>query len=119
MKDNIDIKDFGTHDTGMKVPEGYFEDFNKRMEALIDEQEAPVSAPKISMWARVKPWMYMAATFTAFVLMFRVMINPTATEDRNAQLAAAEEQTAYEDVLYASLSDYDLYEYLYPDSDHK
>lgn len=117
MKENTEIKDFGTHDTGMRVPDGYFADFNCRMEALIDQEDSHGLAPKISLWSKVKPWMYMAATFVAFVVMFRVLIDPTAKEERSVQMAALEEQAVYEDVLYASVSDYDIYEYLYADGE--
>lgn len=116
MKENTEIKDFGTRNTGMKVPEGYFDDFSRRMEVLIDREETH-AAPAVSLWAKVKPWMYMAATFVAFVVMFRILINPTVNEERNAQMAALEEQAVYEDVLYASVSDYDIYEYLFADSE--
>lgn len=107
-----EIKFFGTEGTGMRVPEGYFADFSKRMEALIDEMPQE-EAPKVSLWMKVKPWMYMAAMFVSFVVVFRVMIGPVSTAERNSFAAQAEEQALVEDAIYASVSDYDVYEYMY------
>lgn len=115
MREEKEIKDFGTRQPGMRVPEGYFADFANRMDALIDalpEEEKPL-APKVTLWMKVKPWMYLAAMFISFVVVFRVFIGPVTTEERLAQAKQAEEQALVEDAIYASVSDYDLYEYLY------
>lgn len=116
MREEQEIKDFGTKDTGMRVPDGYFADFAGRMDALIDalpEQPATVEAPKVSLWMKVKPWMYLAAMFVSFVVVFRVFIGPVSTSERIASANQAEEQALVEDAIYASVSDYDLYEYMY------
>lgn len=114
MREEKEILDFGTRKTGMQVPDGYFADFNSRMEGLIDA--LPVEekfAPKVSLWTKVKPWMYMAAMFVSFVVVFRVLIGPVTTAERMASAKQAEEQALIEDALFASVSDYDVYEYLY------
>ena len=118
MKDEV-TKDFGTRQTGMKVPEGYFADFASRMDMLIDAEEEQAGkaeetlAPKVSLWTMVKPWVYMAAMFASFAVMFRVlMVNEEASEE---QLLAAqtEEQAIVDDMIYGAVSDYDLFEYMY------
>lgn len=104
---------------GFKVPDHYFEDFSRKMELLIDQKVASEKepAPKISLWGRVKPWMYMAAMMASFVVLFRMVINPVANQEKAEIAQRAEEQTLMEDALYASISDYDLYQYLYPESE--
>ncbi|MEG1586511.1 MAG: hypothetical protein RR346_06515 [Bacteroidales bacterium] len=114
MREEKEIMDFGTRKTGMKVPDGYFPDFNDRMNLLIDQlPQEEVLAPKVSLWTKVKPWMYLAAMFVSFVVVFRVLIGPVSDAERTAQAKQAEEQALVEDAFYASVSDYDVYEYLY------
>ncbi|MEG1617840.1 MAG: hypothetical protein RR202_13610 [Bacteroidales bacterium] len=122
MDKNNEIKDFGTRETGFKVPQGYFEEFEKRMDSLIDEAQKEDRtqehlAPVVSFSARVKPWMYMAAMMISFVVLFRIFIAPEARDERAVLQARSEEQIVLEDALYASVSDYDLYEYLYPEGE--
>ena len=53
-----------------KVPDGYFEGFTERMMNQLPEK--PVERPTvISLYDRVKPWLYMAAAFAGLVLLFR------------------------------------------------
>ena len=44
------------------VPEGYFENLaGKVMEQLPEKESQP--QPEVTMWERVRPWVYMAAMF--------------------------------------------------------
>lgn len=74
-------------DTGFKVPEGYFEDFNKRMaESLPEVQITPVDNSP-SLWIRIRPFVYMAAMFAGVWLMLNVMrlgANGDASNNRQA-----------------------------------
>lgn len=115
MSDN-EIKFFGEKETGMKVPDGYFADFSNRMETLIDEVSHE-EAPKVSLWTTVKPWIYLAAMFVSFVVVFKVFIGPESAEERSMLAAQAEEQALVEETIYASVSDYDVYEYMYADAE--
>ena len=122
MKEDInEIKDFGTRDTGMNVPDNYFEDFTTKMNALIDEEE--VNAPiikieekndKNSIFVKLKPFVYMAAMYIALFVFFKAFIKETPSDLSlsNAE-SYTETQTLIEDAMYASISDYDLMEYLY------
>ncbi len=45
-----------------KVPEDYFSKFNEEIMDLLPEKEF-VAPQTVTMWDRVKPWVYMAAMF--------------------------------------------------------
>lgn len=59
-------------DTGMKVPDGYFEDFVARM--MTDQPDYP-EKPKpqeLTFWQKVKPYVYMAAMFAGIWCMMKM-----------------------------------------------
>jgi negative regulator of sigma E activity len=125
MKEEEALKDFGTRQTGMKVPDGYFADFASRMDMLIDAEEAlepkagaeEQGGQKVSLWTMVKPWLYMAAMFASFAVLFRVLIvNEEATQAR-LMAAQTEEEAIVDDMIYGAVSDYDLFEYMYANAD--
>jgi len=61
-----------------RVPEGYFENFTENMMSRLPEK--PVEAPKkISIYDRVKPWLYMAAAFAGLILLFNVLYKTSGT----------------------------------------
>lgn len=72
MRHEDRLKDkFGT-DPGFRVPEGYFEELNlKIMESLPAYPEAPRTV-ELSLWQRVKPYVYLAAMFAGIWLMMKV-----------------------------------------------
>ncbi|MGI6074134.1 MAG: hypothetical protein ACOYEA_05800 [Fermentimonas sp.] len=67
-----------------KVPENYFAEFNAR---IIDElPQREFHAPKpISMWEKVKPWVYMAAMFLGFYVTINYIVNNNATNNEASQ----------------------------------
>ncbi|MDR0574582.1 MAG: hypothetical protein LBG96_11240 [Tannerella sp.] len=61
-----------------RVPEGYFESFTGDMMSRLPEKTISESEPKeISLYDRVKPWLYMAAAFVGIIVLFNVF-NKTA-----------------------------------------
>ncbi|MDR1115750.1 MAG: hypothetical protein LBL33_06345 [Tannerella sp.] len=55
-----------------RVPEGYFENFTENMMCRLPD--FPVKQPKvISIYDRVKPWLYMAAVFAGLIVLFGVL----------------------------------------------
>jgi hypothetical protein len=59
-----------------RVPDGYFESFTKNMMSRLPD--LPVKQPNvISIYDRIKPWLYMAAVFTGLIVLFNVL-NKTA-----------------------------------------
>lgn len=64
---------------GMKVPENYFVELNVRiMSSLPEYPEAPKSV-SLSMWQRVKPYVYLAAMFAGIWMMMNMFHRMSAT----------------------------------------
>ncbi len=71
------ILDRADHQTGMTVPEGFFESFAARMKDSLPEQpwekeSAEVNVLPRSLWQRVRPYVYMAAMFAGIWLLMNV-----------------------------------------------
>lgn len=111
-KDKDILKRIG-RDSGMKVPDGYFESFTSRMagqlgEPEIEKEEAP------TLWQRVRPWLYMAAMFAGIALMVRLFV--PEKEDGSTPVAETEVTITNENVedylFYSNVDEYSVYEYL-------
>lgn len=111
----------------MTAPDGFFDDFAKRMEASLPfrpelEQEAS-KAPKHSTWMRVRPYVYMAAMFAGvwcMLKMFMLMTNGTGTGlsiDSNPTLAdAVADEQFVEEYIIDDVSNWDIYNSIVEDS---
>lgn len=106
---------------GMRVPEGYFDDFRERMMAKIPtEVPAEAPAPRRTLWMKVRPYVYMAAMFAGIYLMLNIFtlgagLRGQAKDDARSALLADVVNSgtmSYVDE-YISMSDYDLYDDLY------
>lgn len=96
-------------ETGFKVPENYFADFNKRMLESLPEveivpqdkqekQEKKNIISKPSMWVRVRPFVYMAASVAGIFCMITVFNNLNGTKDvSDLAKEAKQEQTVVTD----------------------
>ena len=62
-------------DSGFKVPENYFADFNQRMADMLPEVEITPVDVKPTLWQRVKPLAYLAAMFAGLWCMLSVLNN--------------------------------------------
>lgn len=101
---------------GMTVPEGYFDDFRRRMmEVLPETAPAPAAPARRSKWQIIRPYVYMAAMFTGIYLMmnifsltsgFKAVSQPEFADVVNDQTLAYVDD-------YISLNDIDLYDDLY------
>jgi len=70
VKNAIKLDTIGKTDP-FKVPEGYFENFAINIISKLPER--PVEKPKvISLWEKVKPWVYMAAIFVGVALIINI-----------------------------------------------
>lgn len=98
------------------VPEGYFERFTEQLMEKLPEREAQ-PAPKLTLWTRVKPWVYMAAMFCGLMLSVRMFVgekqsqSPAATSE---MMDFTEVPDEYIDpiVNQTMMDDYTLYQYL-------
>ena len=98
------------------VPEGYFERFTEQLMEKLPEREAQ-PAPKLTLWTRVKPWVYMAAMFCGLMLSVRMFVG----EKQSQSPAATSETTDFTEVPdeyidpivnQTMMADYTLYQYL-------
>ncbi len=98
------------------VPEGYFERFTEQLMEKLPEREAQ-PAPKLTLWTRVKPWVYMAAMFCGLMLSVRMFVG----EKQSQSSAATSETTDFTEVPdeyidpivnQTMMDDYTLYQYL-------
>ncbi len=114
QEDSTILNKYGK-DPGFKVPENYFEDFNKRMvEMLPDVEITPVDV-KPTMWQRIKPLVYMAAMFAGVWCMIQVFSNFTNSGNLDSVRAVAEklqdDKDNVDDFIMSGVSDYDILSY--------
>lgn len=123
-----DILDKVNRNDGMKVPEGYFDDFVRRMEASLPRQEWELSAsgqeddaakPRVlprSIWQKIRPYVYLAAMFMGVWCMMKTfdMMRPSQplSFDSNPVLAAAVSNDYFVDDYMISSGDVTEYELL-------
>lgn len=98
------------------VPEGYFEHFTEQLMEKLPEREIQ-PAPRLTLWTRVKPWVYMAAMFCGLMLSVRMFVGEKKTQSP----AAVPEMTDFSEVPdeyidpivnQTMMDDYTLYQYL-------
>lgn len=113
-EENSDIlKKFGK-DPGFKVPEHYFDDFNKRMAESQPEVKITAVDAKPTMWVRVRPFVYMAAMFAGIWCMMKAFngLNGESTRQQQAISAGVQnERNADEVMMHGDVSDYDITTY--------
>lgn len=131
MKEEQDIIKKCGKENPFRVPEGYFEEFTRNMMAQLQakgeaEAEETLSEPRITLWQRIKPVLYLAAMFIGMVVCVHVVLgeHPQGTSEGNSgtNLAASEytlnsfEQMSDEDLArlldYTRMDNYTLYQYL-------
>ncbi|MBQ3362926.1 MAG: hypothetical protein IJG42_03130 [Muribaculaceae bacterium] len=114
-EDSTILEKYGK-DPGFKVPENFFEDFNKRMTEMLPDVEITPVDVKPTMWQRLKPLVYMAAMFAGVWCMMQVFAHFTDTNGINTVSAVAEkmgnDKSNVEDfIMSGAVSDYDIINY--------
>ena len=102
-------------DPGFKVPENYFDDFNKRMNEMLPDVEITPVDVKPTMWQRVKPFVYMAAMFAGVWCMMSIFSHFTTSSNLNGVRAVAEklhdDKDNVDEFIMSGVSDYDILNY--------
>ncbi|MBR3451654.1 MAG: hypothetical protein IKH25_02125 [Muribaculaceae bacterium] len=103
-------------DPGFKVPENYFDDFNKKMAAMLPDIEITPVDIKPTMWQRIKPLAYLAAMFAGVWCMMTVFNHFNGVNNVNSVGAVAEKlhsdsRNLDEFIMSGSVSDYDILNY--------
>lgn len=125
MKKGEDILKKINRNDGMTVPEGFFEDFAAKMEAMLPERpeaEQPRRIEHRTTWQRVRPYVYMAAMFAGIWCMLKMftMMGPGNIDlsiDKNHILtdALSDDNFVYEYII-DDLNDSELFDEMYNDS---
>ena len=115
QEDSTLLNKYG-RDSGFKVPENYFDDFNKHMSAMLPDVEITPVDVKPTMWQRVKPLAYLAAMFAGVWCMMSVFSHFNGSGNMNSVRAVAEKMTEdknnVEDfIMSGAVSDYDILNY--------
>ena len=74
MKEDTELKNRIGKENPFKVPEGYFENIVPEIMKQLPEAEVQEEV-EVTMWERVKPWVYMVAMFCGLMFGLRVMMN--------------------------------------------
>lgn len=117
-----DILSKAARQSGMTVPDGYFADFQKRMEASLPEMPWEKQAPKVmprTFWQKTRPYIYMAAMFLGVWCMMKMFdfMRPSSsnmTIEANPGITAAINNDAFfNDFVVPTLDDSALLDDLY------
>lgn len=104
--------EFGTRETGMFVPDGFFAEFQKELEKKIDQ--------KNQRHITIRRWS-IAASIGLLLSLTPIVWNavdkePTSQIQETEMLADIEtEDMNTEDILTSTITDLDIYEYFYAD----
>lgn len=119
MKEDTELKKKIGKENPFKVPEGYFENIVPEIMKQLPEAEVQESV-EITMWERVKPWVYMVAMFCGLMFGLRVMMmdKPVNKEMNTDNVSMTDSVQGIPDEYIdpildqAMMDDYTLYMYL-------
>lgn len=119
MKEDTELKNRIGKENPFKVPEGYFENIVPEIMKQLPETEVQEEI-EVTMWERVKPWVYMVAMFCVLMFGLRVMMNdrPVSTGINAGDVSMTDSVQGIPDEYIdpildqAMMDDYTLYMYL-------
>ena len=119
MKEDTELKNRVGKENPFKVPEGYFENIVPEIMKQLPETEVQEEV-EVTMWERVKPWVYMVAMFCGLMFGLRVMMNdkPVSTGINTGDVSMTDSVQGIPDEYIdpildqAMMDDYTLYMYL-------
>lgn len=119
MKEDTGLKNKIGKNNPFKVPEGYFENLVPDIMKQLHDTEI-YEEQKITLWERVKPWVYMVAMFCGIMFSLRVMMRDRAVHtDNNIENMSSTDSVEgipeeYIDPILSQtmMDDYTLYVYL-------
>ena len=119
MKEDTELKNRLGKENPFKVPEGYFENVIPEIMKQLPEIEEQ-GQEEVTLWERVKPWVYMVAMFCGLMFGVRVMMMDNSVQTDNNIASVSMNDTLQnipdeyiEPILdQAMMDDYTLYMYL-------
>jgi hypothetical protein len=104
------------------TPDGYFDDLTQRVMSRLPQKERPAEE-ELTLWQRVKPWIYMTAMFVGLMCSMRIWMErpeeqptPSLTAS-DAALFTDEEMELITD--RSMMDDYALYQYLNDEAENQ
>lgn len=118
MKTESDILSSINRQSGMTVPDGYFNSFLAQMEDKLPERVPVIAVPPRTFWQKVRPYTYLAAMFAGIwcmLQMFNIMgSHASSSLDSNPVLAEAiNNDTFINEYVLNDIDVYDIYDELY------
>ena len=117
MNEDKDLQKKYGKNNPFTVPENYFGDFAEKLMQQLPEKET--AAPQtISLWDRVKPWIYMAAMFGGLICTTHIFVGDYKSQQTNeAEPNAISISELPDEVIdpilnQTMMDDYELYKYL-------
>lgn len=109
------------HKSGLSVPPGYFDEFNKKMVDSLPVQSWEVGKPVVmprSFWQRVRPYVYMAAMFAGIWCMMKMfdLMRPNSNVvgfNTSELTAAVNNDDFYYDYCFSSFDESMVYDELF------
>lgn len=101
-----------------KVPEGYFDTLaSEVMSQLPEKEKVDFKLAEPTRWAKMKPWVYMAAMFVGAALIIRVASSNHQSKTENLAATEVTTETVSDEYIDVALDrsmmdDYSLYVYL-------
>ena len=114
-EENKIISKVGTKNP-FKVPDGYFTDFTQELMNKLPEKEILYANQEVTLWQRLKPWIFMTAMFCGIMLSVRIFVDkpnkdefPTISQSMIDSLSDEEWQIIIERSM---IDEYTLYQFL-------
>lgn len=116
MKDDKELMARCGKENPFRTPEGYFEHFHEQLMNSLPEPENTTSLPsQVTLFTRIKPWLYMAAMFISTVFVIQGLMYVQEIKMPTTQMADSEILFTDEADMFMATSLYDeyvLYSYL-------
>lgn len=116
MKDDKELMARCGKENPFRTPEGYFEHFHDQlMNSLPEPELTKVQPSQVTLFTRIKPWLYMAAMFISTVFVIQGLMYVQEMKMPATKMAASEFIYTDEADMFMATSLYDeyvLYSYL-------
>lgn len=95
------------------VPDNYFENISEEIMKNLPEKETPLPV-KVSMWTKVKPWIYMAAMFVCTYFLVQVLLDKTGGTDGNLNRISSHQNVISSDKYWSDvqITEDEFFEYV-------
>lgn len=108
MKEEKLLKDLIGNESGMRVPDEYFDSLQKKIMEDLPPVVRMQPVAKLTMWQKVRPYIYMAAMFLGIWCMMK-LFHTVSTSTQNMDVKPPVEAVAV-------LGDSESFEYLVPEA---